>query len=46
MEVKIIWTRQAVKGLDRVIGYLEEEWTEKELLNLEENINEFLERIS
>ncbi len=46
MEVKIIWTLQAVKGLDRVIGYLEKEWTEREILNLEENINEFLKRIS
>ncbi len=46
MEIKIIWTPQAVKGLDRVIGYLEEEWTAKEILNLEQLINDFLERIS
>ncbi len=46
MEIKIIWTPQAVKGLDRVIGYLEVEWTAKEILNLEQKINELLERIS
>lgn len=33
--MKILWTVQAKKGLDEVIDYLEREWTEKEINNLE-----------
>jgi hypothetical protein len=29
MALKILWTPQAEKGLNKVIGYLEEEWTSK-----------------
>lgn len=46
MALKIIWTPQAVKGLENVIDYLEKEWTESEILNLEQRLKEFLERIS
>lgn len=46
MALKIVWTPQADKGLDKVIGYLDEEWTVNEILKLEDNLNELLERIS
>ncbi len=46
MALKIIWTPQAEKGLQNVLDYLEEEWTEKEILNLEQRLKDFLERIS
>ena len=46
MALKIGWTPQAVKGLDKVIFYLEKEWTTKEILNLENNLKNILERIS
>jgi len=46
MALKIIWTPQANSGLTKVIDYLEKNWTEKEILNLENNINELIERIS
>ena len=46
MALKIIWTPQANSGLMKVITYLEENWTKKEILNLEKNINELIERIS
>ena len=45
MALKIVWTPQAKKGLYKVIKYLEENWTVKEILNLEQKINELLERI-
>ena len=45
MALKIVWTQQAVKGLNKVIQYLEEEWTDKEILNLEDKIKNLLNRI-
>ncbi len=39
MALKIVWTLQAEKGLDKVIDYLEKEWTIMEILNLEQNKN-------
>ncbi len=46
MALKVIWTSQANKGLVKVINYLEINWTKKEILNLEYNINKLIERIS
>ncbi len=46
MKLKIVWTLQAVKGLESVIEYLEAEWTSKEIYNLELKLKELLERIS
>ena len=31
MALKIVWTPQAVDGLDKVLGYLEKEWTNQYL---------------
>ena len=45
MALKIIWTPQAVKGLDVVLDYLEAKWTSKEILKLEKNIQSLLLRI-
>lgn len=45
MAFKIIWTPQAEKGLQKVIDYLEAEWTEREILNLEQRLKDTLERI-
>lgn len=46
MALKIVWTPQAKNGLDKVIDYLEKEWTIMEILNLEQNIIDLLNRIS
>ncbi|MCF6351092.1 MAG: hypothetical protein L3J23_08725 [Flavobacteriaceae bacterium] len=46
MALKIIWTPQANSSLTKAINYLENNWTKKEILNLENNINELIERIS
>jgi len=46
MALIIKWTPQANRGLDKVIEYLEEEWTANEILNLEQNLQDLLTRIS
>lgn len=46
MALIIKWTPQAYRGLDKVIEYLEEEWTTIEILNLEQNLQDLLIRIS
>ena len=45
MALKIVWTPQAERGLERVINYLEENWTVMEILNLEQNLDNLLNRI-
>jgi len=42
MALEIVWTPQAEKGLNKVLAYLEEEWTEMEILQLENNLRNFL----
>ena len=46
MALKIVWTLQAKRGFDKVIDYLEEEWTLTEILNLEQNLRDLLKTIS
>ncbi len=43
---KILWTDLAIKELEKTIEYLEENWTEKELRNLFEKLEETLGLIS
>ena len=46
MALKIKWTSQADNDLTIVIEYLEAEWTFREILQLEENINQVTNQIS
>ncbi|MFN3639916.1 MAG: type II toxin-antitoxin system RelE/ParE family toxin [Flavobacterium sp.] len=46
MAFQIKWTPQAEKGLNKVIEYLEKEWSEREILKLEEKINQVIHQIS
>ena len=46
MALTIVWTPQAEVGLDNIIAFLEEEWTSKEILALQQNIQDLLNRIS
>jgi len=46
MALEIFWTSRAGKGLQKVVDYLEEQWTKNEILNLEKNLDDLLERIS
>lgn len=45
MEIEIVWTNRAEKGLFKTIDYLKSNWTKKEILRLEDNIHQFIERI-
>nr|WP_294925256.1 type II toxin-antitoxin system RelE/ParE family toxin [uncultured Flavobacterium sp.] len=45
MALKIIWTSQAVNGFNKVLDYLEENWTLKEILNLEKSIEQVFNQI-
>ncbi|WP_405564895.1 type II toxin-antitoxin system RelE/ParE family toxin [Polaribacter sp. Asnod6-C07] len=46
MALKILWTPKADEGLEKVINYLEEEWTILEILKLENNLKDLLVKIS
>jgi plasmid stabilization system protein ParE len=46
MALKFIWTSQAVKGFNKVMDYLEAEWTVKEILNLENKIQQVISQIN
>jgi plasmid stabilization system protein ParE len=43
MALKIVWTVRAAQGFDRIIKYLEEQWTEKEVKNFVKEANVFFE---
>lgn len=45
MALKIEWTSQAINGFDKVVDYLEAKWTTKEILNLENNIQQVINQI-
>ncbi|PBJ13237.1 type II toxin-antitoxin system RelE/ParE family toxin [Flavobacterium sp. ACN6] len=46
MALKFVWTKQAVKGFNKVVDYLEAKWTAKEILNLENKIQQVINQIS
>lgn len=46
MALKISWTPQAKDGLRNTLDYLEENWTIREILQLESNLNTLLRNIS
>jgi len=43
MAFKIIWTKQAAKGYDNIISYLQKNWSEKEIINFIEETDRFFE---
>ena len=46
MAKEIIWTPQAEKTHDAVINYLEQEWSEKEVIKFIEKVNSIVQHIS
>jgi plasmid stabilization system protein ParE len=46
MALNIFWTPQAEKGLNEVLEFLEEEWTAREIMTLEQEILELTKRIT
>ncbi len=45
MAFKIIWTKQAIKGYAKIIDYLEENWSEKEIINFIKVTDQFFETL-
>ncbi len=43
MALEIIWSTRAEKGFDKIVNYLEENWTEREIRNFMEESQEFFE---
>lgn len=41
MAVKLVWSIRAYQGYARIVRYLEEEWTEKEVRNFVRETNHF-----
>jgi plasmid stabilization system protein ParE len=46
MALKIVWTNQAIQGLEKVLDYLEKYWSTSEIISLEKNLIDLLNRIS
>ncbi|MEK6616726.1 MAG: type II toxin-antitoxin system RelE/ParE family toxin [Bacteroidota bacterium] len=46
MVEKVIWTPEAEKTFDAVISYLQQHWSEREIKNFIERINDVVEHIS
>ncbi|MCF8307631.1 MAG: type II toxin-antitoxin system RelE/ParE family toxin [Bacteroidales bacterium] len=43
MAVKLVWTKRAIQGYDRIVKHLYEEWTEKEVKNFVQETAHFFE---
>jgi len=43
MALEVVWTKRAEDGYDRIIKYLEKEWTDREIHNFIEETSQFLE---
>jgi plasmid stabilization system protein ParE len=41
MALEIVWTKRAITGFDRIINYLQEHWTDKEIRNFIRQSQEF-----
>ena len=46
MAFEIVWTKRAVKGYDKIINYLEENWSEKEVINFITASDKFFETLA
>ena len=42
MAKKVIWSKKAITSFDRVIAYLNEDWTEKEILKFVNQTNKII----
>ena len=45
MALKVVWTKEANEGLDEIIEYLEQRWTEKEISKFFIRLEDCLEQI-
>jgi plasmid stabilization system protein ParE len=42
MGIEIIWTKRAIETFGKRIAYLQEHWTDKEIFNFTNRVNEYL----
>ncbi|MCF8233052.1 MAG: type II toxin-antitoxin system RelE/ParE family toxin [Bacteroidales bacterium] len=43
MALKLVWSQRAEKGYDRIINYLEKNWTDREISEFIKETNHFFE---
>ncbi len=41
MALELVWTKRAIAGYDRIINYLQEQWTDKEIVIFIRQSHEF-----
>ena len=41
MALTIVWTKRAIHGYDKIVRYLEQHWTEREVRNFVQESDEF-----
>ena len=46
MALEIVWSEEAENQLDRIVDYLEENWTEKEIEKFFKRLEEALKQLS
>lgn len=46
MALKVIWSPQAIKSFSDIVDYLQNNWTEKEVINFIRQSNKSIEQIS
>lgn len=46
MALALVWTKRAIQGYDRIVCYLEEHWTDKEVRNFIRESDEFFTLLS
>ena len=43
MALELVWTKRAIAGYDRIIKYLQDQWTDREIRNFIRQSHEFFE---
>lgn len=46
MALALVWTKRAIQGYDKIVNYLEQHWTEKEVRNFIQESDEFFTLLS
>lgn len=46
MALTLVWTKRAILGYDKIVRYLEQNWTDKEVRNFVKESDEFFELLS
>ncbi len=41
MALALVWTKRAIRGYDKIVRYLEQHWTEKEVRNFIQSSEDF-----